>query len=151
MKVGTSRRRSRRLDEIAVGLPERVSTLTRMFFAHTRRSRTEVGLLAALALRPHRITELSAREGISQPAVTQLVNRLQERGWVTREADPADGRAVLVALTASGREELEHVRAEYRALLHDEMTALDDGEVETLATAVKILDRLVARLGERTS
>jgi DNA-binding MarR family transcriptional regulator len=149
MKTSTSRRRSRQLDEIAIGLPQRVSALTRLFFARTRGSRTEVGLLAALAPRPHRITELSAGEGISQPAVTQLVNRLEHRGLVTREIDPADGRAVLVALTASGREELDRVRAEYRALLHEEMAALDDEEVEALATAVEILDRLVARLGER--
>jgi DNA-binding MarR family transcriptional regulator len=113
-------------------------------------SRTEVGLLAALAARPHRITELSAREGISQPAVTQLVNRLEGQGWVTRGTDPADGRAVLVVLTNAGAAELERVRGEFRALLHEEMAALDDEEVGTLAAAVEILDRLVARLAERT-
>ena len=42
------------------------------------------------------------------------------------------------------------MRADYRALLREEMAALDDQEVATLAAAVEILDRLVARLGERT-
>ena len=151
MKEATSHRRSRQVEELALGLPQRVSALTRLFFTRARVSRTEVGLLAALAVRPHRITELSAREGVSQPAVTQIVNRLQERGWVARGTDPADGRAVLVELTDAGRMELEGVRAEYRALLREEMAALEDEEVETLAAAVEILDRLVARLGERTA
>jgi ubiquinone biosynthesis protein UbiJ len=43
----------------------------------------------------------------------------------------------------------EAVRAEYRALLHEEMVALDDDEVETLAAAVEILDRLIERLSQR--
>jgi DNA-binding MarR family transcriptional regulator len=151
METVTSRRRSRQVEELALGLPQRVSALTRLFFARARVSRSEVGLLAALAVRPYRITELSAREGVTQPAVTQLVNRLQDRGWVERRTDPADGRAVLVELTEPGRVELEGVRAEYRALLREEMAALDDEEVATLAAAVEILDRLVARLGERTA
>jgi len=151
MKVGVSGRRSRHLDEVALGLPQRVSALTRLFFAHSSAevSRTEAGVLVALSERPHRITDLAAREAVTQPAVTQLVNRLQHRGWVTRETDPGDGRVVLARLTASGRDALERVRADYRALLHEEMVELDDQEVETLASAVAILDRLIARLGER--
>lgn len=148
MEVRMSVRRSRHLDELAVALPQRASALTRIFFARTTAdlSRTEVGLLSALSTRPHRVTELAAREGITQPGVTQLVNRLAERGWVERRTDPGDGRAVLVALTDDGQEALDRVRAEYRALLHEEMAALDDEEVETLASAVAILDRLIDRL-----
>ena len=80
------------------------------------------------------------------PAITLLVNRLQQRGWVTRATDPSDGRAVLVSLTTSGEAALSRLRAEYRALLHDQMAALDDGEIETLAAAVQILDRVIGHL-----
>jgi DNA-binding MarR family transcriptional regulator len=151
MKTRVSRARSRHLDELAVALPQRASALTRIFFSRTATglSRTEVGLLAALATRPFRVTELAAREGITQPAVTQLVNRLEDRGWVERRTDPRDARVVLVTLTGPGAEALEAVRAEYRALLHEEMATLDDDEVETLAAAADILDRLIERLGER--
>src|SRR5690349_19672109 len=130
MNVQESRKRSQRLDELAAALPQRASGLVRLFFARTSTglSRTEVGLLAALSTRPHRITELAAREGITQPAVTQLVNRLERRAWVERHTDPGDGRVVLVGLTDAGREALERVRGEYRALLHEEMAVLDDAE-----------------------
>src|SRR5579875_988395 len=106
MKTAVPRARARRLDELALALPQRASALTRLFFARTGTglSRTEVGLVAALA----------AREGITQPAVTQLVNRLERRGYAERRADPEDGRAVLVVATGAGRDALERVRAEYR-------------------------------------
>ena len=95
---------------------------------------------------PRRITELAAEERVTQPAITLLVNRLAERGWVKRCPDPSDGRAVLVSLTPMGEEVFERLRAEYRALLHEEMAMLDDSEVAALAAAVEILDKLIERL-----
>jgi DNA-binding MarR family transcriptional regulator len=56
---------------------------------------------------------------------------------------------VLVSLTPAGEDVFERLRAEYRALLHEEMASLEDGEVETLAAAVAILDNLIDRLKER--
>jgi DNA-binding MarR family transcriptional regulator len=152
MQTETSSRRHQ-LDEIAEGLPQRAAAISRLFLAHSGLciSRNEAGFLRALSHRPQRITELAASEGLSQPGATLLVNRLQERGWVTRGSDPCDRRAVLVALTDAGREVFDRLRAEYRALLHEEMAALDDEEVRALAHAVEILDKLIARLRSRAS
>jgi len=143
--------RRRQLDDIAEALPQRASTLARLFLRRTSIcvSRTEVGVLRALSARPQRITELAACEGVTQPAITLLVNRLEDRGWVARGADPADRRAVLVTLTDAGRDVFDTLRAEYRALLHEEMATLDDGEVETLARAIDVLDELIERLRGR--
>jgi len=148
--AGTDRRSSQ-LDEIAESLPQRSAALSRLFLTRTSVcvSRTEVGVLRVLRGGPRRITELAAEERVTQPAITLLVNRLAERGWVERVPDPSDGRAVLVSLTAGGAEAFERLRAEYRALLHEEMAALDDSEVATLAAAVEILDKLIDRLKER--
>ena len=139
------------LDEIAEALPQRSSALSRLFLTQTSVcvSRTEVGVLRNLRAGPRRITELAAEERVTQPAITLLVNRLQERGWVERIPDASDGRAVLVSLTTEGEAVFERLRAEYRALLHEEMASLDDDEVATLASAVEILDKLIARLTER--
>ena len=143
--------RSTQLDEIAEALPQRSSALSRLFLTRTTVcvSRTEVGVLRNLRAGPRRITELAAEERVTQPAITLLVNRLEERGWVQRVPDPSDRRAVLVSLTADGEAVFERLRAEYRALLHEEMASLDDDEVATLASAVEILDKLIARLTER--
>lgn len=148
-----TRRTSRRpaqLDQIAEGLPQRASALSKIFLTRTSVpvSRTEVGVLRSLLPRPRRITELAAEERVTQPAITALVNRLVERGWVERTTDPTDRRAVLVTLTPAGEEAYTRLKAEYRALLQAEMASLDDDEIETLAMAVGILDRLIERLRE---
>jgi DNA-binding MarR family transcriptional regulator len=52
---------------------------------------------------PLRVGELPRFVLLSQPALSRLVDRLVERGLVRRSPDPADGRAVRVALTAAGR------------------------------------------------
>ena len=141
-------RRSSQLDEIAEALPQRSAELSRLFLTRTSVcvSRTEVGVLRTLRDGPQRITELAAQEHVTQPAITLLVNRLTERGWVERVSDPTDGRAVLASLTPAGEEVFEQLRAEYRALLHEEMASLEDSEVETLAAAVAVLDKLIGRL-----
>jgi DNA-binding MarR family transcriptional regulator len=151
MDPASVKRRSSQLDEIAEALPQRSAELSRLFLTRTSVcvSRTEVGVLRKLRASPRRITELAADERVTQPAITLLVNRLSERGWVERISDPSDGRAVLVSLTAAGDAAFEQLRAEYRALLHEEMASLDDAEVESLASAVEILDKLISRLKER--
>jgi DNA-binding MarR family transcriptional regulator len=148
MQRGAVDRRSSQLDEIAEALPQRSAELSRLFLTRTTVcvSRTEVGVLRHLRAGPRRITELAADERVTQPAITLLVNRLAERGWVERVPDPTDRRAVLVSLTSAGNEVFEQLRAEYRALLHEEMASLEDSEVETLAAAVAVLDKLIGRL-----
>jgi DNA-binding MarR family transcriptional regulator len=140
--------RGGRLDEIAEALPQRASAISRLFITNTSVavSRTEANVMRRLSEQPRRITELAAGEGLTQPAMTLLVNRLEDRGWLEREVDPSDGRAVLVRLTATGTAVFDRLRAEYRALLHEEMATLPDEDVAVLARAVEILDGLIDRL-----
>lgn len=140
----------RRRDDLAEALPQRAMALTTLFFQRTRLgiSRPEAGVLRAVSNQPQRITDLAANEALTQPAITRLVDRLQDRGWITRQADPTDRRAVLVALTPAGHDVLRRLRLEYRALLHEEVGALDDADVAALGRAVDVLDELISRLRE---
>jgi DNA-binding MarR family transcriptional regulator len=52
---------------------------------------------------PLRLSELNRHVLLSQPALSRLVERLAERGFVERHADPADGRGVRLSLTPAGR------------------------------------------------
>lgn len=144
--------RSRQLDEIAEALPERTGALSRLFLTRTTIcvSRTEVGVLRILTEGPRRITELASIEHVTQPAITLLVNRLAERGWVRRVADPSDRRAVLVSLTEAGEVAFAQLRAEYREMVRAEMAMLGDEDLEALARSVEIIDRLIERLNEET-
>jgi DNA-binding MarR family transcriptional regulator len=49
-----------------------------------------------------RLGELSADVYLPQPSLSRLVDRLAARGLVTREADPRDGRGVVVVLSEEG-------------------------------------------------
>ena len=51
---------------------------------------------------PIRLGELNRHVLLSQPALSRMVDRLVERGLVTRTADPKDGRGVRLALTEEG-------------------------------------------------
>ena len=52
---------------------------------------------------PIRPTELNRHVLLSQPALSRMVDRLADRGLVSRTTDPSDGRGVRLALTANGR------------------------------------------------
>lgn len=51
-----------------------------------------------------KVSDLSSRLCITSAAVTQVINSLEEKGYVERLADPKDRRVVLVALTSMGED-----------------------------------------------
>jgi DNA-binding MarR family transcriptional regulator len=92
---------------------------------------------------PRRITELAGVEAVAQPTMTTLVGRLERDGLVTRQADPADARAVRVAITDEGRERLARMRAQRAALLDADLANLSAEERAALEAALPALDRLI--------
>jgi DNA-binding MarR family transcriptional regulator len=144
--IDTERREA--IDSIAGALVPAASRLTRLLLrrAPQRISRSEAGLLSSLTGGPRRITELADLEGHAQPTMTLLVKRLEERGWVARRRDPADGRVVLVSLTDAGTAALEDVRAAYRTVLRDRLAAMSDAQIAALLTATEALETLLSSL-----
>lgn len=58
-----------------------------------------------------RASELARRSGLTRQALTQIVDDLEQLGYVTRRADPTDRRAKLVVYTDRGREGFRASRA----------------------------------------
>ncbi|MDN5860343.1 MAG: MarR family transcriptional regulator [Pseudonocardia sp.] len=50
-----------------------------------------------------RLTELAQRAQMTHPSMSELVTGLERMGYLERVADPDDGRARMVRLTAAGR------------------------------------------------
>jgi DNA-binding MarR family transcriptional regulator len=68
--------------------------------------RSEFEALLRLSRSPDgrlRMTDLAAQTNLSASGLTRLVDRLQARGLVTRQADATDGRGLLAEVTAAGR------------------------------------------------
>jgi DNA-binding MarR family transcriptional regulator len=91
---------------------------------------------------PSRLTSLAVKEGVSQPAMTQLIARLQESGFVHRDADPADGRVVQIRLTEEGRAMLARRRAVRAQRLAEILARLSPEEQAALGAALPAMDAL---------
>ncbi len=62
-----------------------------------------VALFRHPTLDRQRPTELAEQMQITKQSVNDLLAHLQARGYITREPDPADGRARVVRLTTKGK------------------------------------------------
>jgi DNA-binding MarR family transcriptional regulator len=95
---------------------------------------------------PHRLSDLAVLEGVTQPAMTQVVTRLERDSLATRGTDPTDGRVVLVAITDAGRERLARRRLARSRRLADLMAGLSAEDRALITAALPALDRLAERL-----
>jgi DNA-binding MarR family transcriptional regulator len=140
--------RSRQIETVSAELLPRTALLTRLLVKRLggELSRTELGLLNAVDGSPQRITTLAELEGLAQPTMTLLVQRLEERGLVRRERHRDDGRVVLVHLTDAGGRTLQEVRTRAAAALRTTLEQLSDEQLEDLAAASETLCMLVAIL-----
>ncbi len=90
-------------------------------------------VLALLRRGPMPMRHIAQTLSCEPSNITGIVDRLEGRGFVTREADPQDRRVKLVAATGAGqdaseelRESLNFAREPLAALAEDERRALRD-------------------------
>ena len=84
-----------------------------------------------------RMTELANRALISRSGMTRRVARLVDEGMVRRSEANADGRGVLVALTAAGVARLaETLPAHVRGIAEHFVSRLDDQELALLESTL---------------
>jgi DNA-binding MarR family transcriptional regulator len=120
------------------------------FFEVLRRMtpKEELSLTAASTLRrleragPHRLCDLHAPEGVTQPAMTQLVTRLERDGLARRGPDPHDGRVVVVSITDAGRAAIARRREGRQRALSALLGRLPATDRAAIVAALPALDRL---------
>lgn len=115
------------------GLPMLEGTFRRVGLNHL-----EYGLLAVLSEQPDGAMsagELAALAGVSTSRLAHRLKQLEADGHVARRADPHDGRAVIVAITAQGQRTVDELYSQHLAdvralvfdrLTHDQTVALAD-------------------------
>ena len=87
-------------------------------------------------------SELAELERVKRPSMTRILAGLESEGLIERTPDPADGRSFLVAINDAGRERLALLRRRKSAYLARRLRKLDPDEVETLARAAELLERI---------
>ena len=77
---------------------------------------------------------------INASSASELIGRLEADGYLVRETDENDRRAVLLKLTEAGQARAAELRAEREAFVDGLFSKLTDEEKETLST---LLDKLL--------
>lgn len=133
-----------------------LTQLTRLFQTDLFSRLGEAGLEGARVPHTHvtayikadgsRLTELAASARMTRPAMSELVNDLEQLGIVERRPDPADGRAKLICLTDAG---WEAMRVAQRIIEDIESDYAELVGAERFEETASTLDDLLLRLSER--
>jgi DNA-binding MarR family transcriptional regulator len=95
---------------------------------------------------PARLTALASQEGVSQPSMTQLIQRLERHDLVARHADPDDGRVVVVAITEAGQSLLDARTRIRRERLTALLSTLSSEETHALWLAAEVALPILRRV-----
>jgi DNA-binding MarR family transcriptional regulator len=89
------------------------------------------------------LAELATEEGISPPAMSGHVDRLERAGLLERERSSDDRRRVGLRLTEDGERLMRRVRARRTTWLANRLRTLEAAELDAVQAAVPALLRLV--------
>jgi len=118
-------RRARTADAETGLTPERLSLLSILCYAG-----------------PRRVGELAQAEMVSAPAISRILNGLEQSGLARRERHATDRRRVLVRATPKARRLMDTARRKRLEHIAEELVMLGQEDLETLERAVAVLESL---------
>lgn len=139
--------------QAASGL-EQLATLVRAQAWHEAEaptlSPTQRGILRALDGQPGglRAGRIAERLGVSAASLSESLKTLEARAWISREADPDDGRAWRLKLSRSGKRISEKLQDS--SGMASLIAGLDDHDIGALLRIVQLLVRQAQTQGLAT-
>lgn len=133
-----------------LGVISRITRYLRLASRHTNANlekfglqETQFNMLCALrrAGAPYQLSpkELLTSMLITSGAITYVIDQMQDAGYVTREPDPRDRRALLVRLTDAGKERVEEAMLAHLRVCDELLGPLDDAQRRGLRDALRLL------------
>jgi DNA-binding MarR family transcriptional regulator len=114
-----------------------------------RRERKGASALALLQVvpadQPIRPSEIAARQHVEQSLVSRQVRELEDAGYLSVKANPADGRSCLVSLTPAGAHELHRLT---KMGLERFALFVEDWEADEVRTLARLLEKLHHSMAE---
>lgn len=99
---------------------------------------SQFGILEALLhIGPQNQRELGKKILKSGGNITLVIDNLEKRGYVTRETDPSDRRAVIISLTKEGEEFISEYFPVHLSKIVEEFSVLSPEELKELARICK--------------
>jgi len=99
-------------------------------------------LLAIHRTQPVTAKALAASEGVTPPAVTRSLHRLQALGLIVREAVPSDRRVQAIQLSEKGERARVEILHEREIWLTEHLSRLTSKDLASLMRALPALERL---------
>jgi MarR family transcriptional regulator, multiple antibiotic resistance protein MarR len=114
---------------------------TRLYNALNDSLREEHGIVTSqfeflLYLRDHsepRVADLAAAFAVGVGAISKSIDRMENRGWVTRRPNPNDRRSAILALTGAGRALVDAAAITFETRLDQIIGAVATSEQVTAA------------------
>jgi DNA-binding MarR family transcriptional regulator len=135
--AGAKRRRRRMVSEIKESLRElsvQLSLLNHQVGAQVDLRDVDLDCLDLINRHgPLSPSSLARRAGLHAATMTGILDRLERGGWITRERDPADRRAVVVRALRARNAELFGLYSGMNTSMDRIVADYRDGELELLA------------------
>ncbi|UEL29402.1 MarR family winged helix-turn-helix transcriptional regulator [Pseudarthrobacter sp. L1SW] len=136
-------------DTLAIDLRTAVMRTSRRLRVEATGDAITPGQYTVLALLngsgPSTLRELAKSEHVQAPSMTRIVNALAEMGFVSRAANPDDGRQVHINITDAGRVVLEEARNQRTAWLAQRVAGLSEEDRLVLSRAAHIMQEMSGR------
>lgn len=91
-----------------------------------------------------RMTNISKHLGIGKPTLSRQLTTLAERGFITKKADPADGRALVISLTEEGQARLDAAQKERSERYLHMLEPWSEEEIMTLSGLLTKMNKTYA-------
>jgi DNA-binding MarR family transcriptional regulator len=140
---------SSELEELLMGIHRLIRRRLRQGLTGPRLRGAQVELLRLVRDRPDVRVSVAAKElGLAGNSVSTLVRQLVGLGLLIREADPLDGRAALLHLTADAERRLDEWHDRRSSLFRHHVLQLPQTDQAALTAALPALRRLADSLHE---
>lgn len=136
------------LETESLGVVVRIMSLSRAFLRQATEALVplelelfEYDVLSALRRQGHPFglpaTGLAKETGLSSGAMTNRIDKLEERGLVSRNPDESDRRAVIVALTPDGKRAIDEAIQLRLDAADESLQGLNSKEIGNLASLLR--------------
>jgi DNA-binding MarR family transcriptional regulator len=88
-------------------------------------------------------TELAIVFGVKKSAITPIINRLVEKGWVERTRDEKDRRVIYLTLTPAGKVIFGEMEKKIQSVIVSVISQFDQAEIQNFIDTYAKLDRLI--------
>ncbi len=97
------------------------------------------------------VSRLAVERHISRPAISRLVDILVTKDLVKRVENPDDRRHVSLSLTAQGEKLIKSLYKDTNCWMATKMEKLNDGELNTVISALRLLRTAFVEKSDKTT